>query len=278
MKRTFWIFFGATVAWLASAGSVGATVVYTGATYSQDFDSLPSSGSPLAWTNDSTLPGWSLFVQPAPGNPRADAGHRRRDQQQRVVLQFRYSFRFGPGPGRFGVRRHYFGSPTSGNVAGWWAVAITNGTGSDLDAFTVSFDGEQWRNGGNTNAQTMTLQYGFGNAFGDVTTWNTPGGSFNFISPVTGSTAAALDGNAPANRQSGLGGTISGLSWGDGTNLWVRWVENNDVGNDHGLAIDNFSFSAQTAIVPEPSTFVLAFLSLLGLVGLHRSRRRCNFA
>ncbi len=35
--------------------------------------------------------------------------------------------------------------------------------------------------------------------------------------------------------------------------LWLRWVEINDAGADHGLAIDNFSFAANAdvAAVPE---------------------------
>jgi hypothetical protein len=41
-------------------------------------------------------------------------------------------------------------------------------TGAALDSFTVGFDGEQWRDGGNTTAQTMVLEYGFGSAFNAV--------------------------------------------------------------------------------------------------------------
>lgn len=36
-------------------------------TYNQSFDSLAASGTSSAWANDSTLPGWSLFV--SNGNP-----------------------------------------------------------------------------------------------------------------------------------------------------------------------------------------------------------------
>lgn len=36
------------------------SVSFTGS-YSEDFDALPASGTSVAWTNDSTLTGWSLF-------------------------------------------------------------------------------------------------------------------------------------------------------------------------------------------------------------------------
>ena len=94
--------------------------------------------------------------------------------------------------------------------------------------------------GGNTTAQTMTLEYGFGSTFASVATWKAaPGSGFNFTSPIHTATAAALDGNLAANRTTGLGGTFSSLGWTADSTLWVRWVENNDEGNDHGLAIDD---------------------------------------
>jgi len=112
----------------------------------------------------------------------------------------------------------------------------------------------------------MVLQYGFAATYAGVTTWNIPGGTFNFTSPVTVNTGsgAAVDGNV-AGKVTGRGGTISSLTWNNGDTLWVRWVENNDAGNDHGLAIDTFSLTA-TAIVPEPTVASLAAIGLLGLL------------
>jgi hypothetical protein len=42
-------------------------VSFTGGSYSQNFDTLPTSSTSQPWTNDSTLEGWHLFRQPAPG-------------------------------------------------------------------------------------------------------------------------------------------------------------------------------------------------------------------
>jgi hypothetical protein len=36
---------------------------------------------------------------------------------------------------------------------------------------------------------------------------------------------------------------LAGLDWQAGQTLWLRWIERNDSGNDHALAIDNFSLT-----------------------------------
>lgn len=229
---------------LAAASSASAQVSLTGSAYSQNFDTLTTSTSSTAWANNSTLPGWYLYNKDLAaittylgGTGSSNSG------------SF-YSFgASGDGEralGGVGSGGSYFGSPASGTVAGWSAVALTNNTGAAIDSFTVNYDGEQWRNGGNTSAQTMVLEYGFGASFASVGSWTAPGAGFNFTSPTIGSTAAALDGNAGANRAANLGGSVSSLNWSTSETLWVRWIENNDVGNDHGLAVDNFNFQYTT--------------------------------
>src|SRR5262249_27115537 len=50
-----------------------------------------------------------------------------------------------------------------------------------------------------------------------------------------------------SNRTAGRGGTLNNLGWAAGSTLWVRWVENNDAGNDHALAIDNVQLGLPVA-------------------------------
>jgi hypothetical protein len=87
--------------------------------------------------------------------------------------------------------------------------------------------------------------------------------------------AASLDGHAAANRHVFAPVTITGLNWAPGTDLWVRWSDPQVAGADHGLAIDDFSFSATG--VPEPAS--LGLLAAAGaplLAGRRRRGRACG--
>jgi hypothetical protein len=239
-------------------------------TYNQDFDSLTTTAATnVPWANDSTLTGWSLFnsLNAAITTYGADNG----GNNTGTFRSYGSTGSAERALGSVASGGAYFGSPASGAVAGFISVAFSNGTGGALSAFTIGYDGEQWRNGGNTSAQPLTMQYGFGASFGAVATWTALGPAFDFNSPVVGATATALDGNAAANRAT-LGGSVS-TSWAAGDTLWLRWTDLNDVGNDHGLAIDNFSLSVTA--VPEPGNHAL-LIAGLGVVAFVAGRRRLS--
>ena len=158
-------------------------------------------------------------------------------------------------------------------MIGWITVGVTNTTGSQLTQFSVEYAGEQWRDGGNgPAAQTMVFEYGYGATFGSVATWTAPGGNFNWNSPVATSTDGAVDGNS-AGRVADRGGTIADQAWGNGATLWLRWLERNDLAIDHGLAIDDFSFSASVSAVPEPAALVFGVVAV-GLTAAGMAARR----
>jgi hypothetical protein len=262
------------VALAGVASGASAAVSFTGTTYTQNFDTLlnaPATGN--AFANDTTIVGWHLFKRtsntdatPVPavtynaGTGSSNGGNF-------------YSFgATGSSERSFGgvgsSSAPNFGGPSTGAVAGWLAVSFNNDTGTSLNQFTIGFDGEQWRDGGAATpvAQTMVLEYGFGSSFNAVTTWIAPGGTFNFASPVFANTGSgvAVDGNV-AGLVAGLGGSVNSIAWNPGETLWVRWIENNDTGNDHGLSIDNLTFNA----IPTPGA-----MALLGLAGLVAGRRK----
>ncbi len=256
---------GSVAIMLMLAASSQATLSYTtaGSTHTETFDTLANTGS-ITWTNDSTLPNWSLFRQPAPGTAIAAVATGTGSSNAGTFISFGSAASTDRALGGVASGGAYFGSPASTAVAGWIAFSATNNTGSVLTDITVGYDGEQWRDGGSAGgtpaAQTMGLEYGFGTSFTTVPTWTAAGAAFNFTSPVFTNitTGAAVDGNV-AGKTTGRGGTVSSLSWATGSTLWIRFIENNDAGNDHGLSVDNFTFSA--AAVPEASAFLFGGLA-----------------
>ncbi|MBC8082188.1 MAG: T9SS type A sorting domain-containing protein [Hymenobacter sp.] len=81
----------------------------------------------------------------------------------------------------------------------------------------------------------------------------------------------AADGNAPANSAA-ISGSIAGLNWPAGANMWIRWRDSNETGTDALLAIDDFALSTGTtplsnrkaakngavSVFPNPATDVLS--------------------
>ena len=210
-----------------------------------------------------TLVGWSLFTTAG-----ADVTSYRTGTGS-VNNGAIYSF------GAAASTERALGGVGSSAFSGYIAVALKNASGGNYNSLTIKYDGEQWRNGGNITPQTMVLEYGFGSTFATVSSWTQGGASFDFTSLQNTATAAALDGNAAGNRTTGLGGVISS-TWNSGDTLWIRWIENNDSGNDHGLAIDDFLISADAIpAVPEASTWYAGIgLSLGMLVSFVRKIRK----
>ena len=266
-----------------------------GSVYLQDFSSLPTDAPNNAniqtgvgsyssgWQDDTTtqagtrisLPGWYLYHAL---NPGAESGF---NNHQRL--------RMGSGSSNTGS---FYGFALGGSTDSEKALGtlpsntlavlgdplhmglrLINNSGTTLTSFTVSYDGEQWRNGGSGNAHSLTFAYSFDATTADWATTNTTAtyvsvSGLTFTSPIVGTTAATIDGNN-AGRVANITSTITGVNWAPGTDLWLRWSDINDAGSDDGLAIDNVRFAA----VPEPSTLVLGSLGLLALLRLRRQDR-----
>lgn len=203
--------------------------------YSQNFDSLTNLGSNNTWTDDSTIPGWySNRSTYTAGTGSSNTGSL-------------YSF------GNAGSTERALGSLASGTTATiYYGVRLINDTSNTINALNINYTGEEWRNGGNTTPQRLDFQYQIGATNITSGSW-TDFDALDFTSPIATSTAGALDGNAAADRTT-LSSTLSGLTLAPNQEIWLRWQDLNDIGNDHGLGIDDFSVSATNAPPPPPPT------------------------
>jgi hypothetical protein len=218
--------------------SNGGSITALGVPLTENFDTLASTGTNITWVDNTTIPGWySSRATYNSGTGSSNTGSL-------------YSFGVtGTNP----VSDRALGSVASGGTgAVFHAARLTNNTGATITSLDISYVGEQWRNGGNTLAHALTFQYQVANS-GVITGANTPASGWttlsalNFTGPVVGATATVLDGNAPANRVA-ISATLS-VTINGGQEIWLRWQDPDDTGNDHGLAIDDFSVTAN-AISP----------------------------
>lgn len=258
----------------AVAGSY-AQISFAGGTYSQNFDSLDSTGTNIVWTDNSTLAGWYQRRVNDPTTELADQYNAGTGSSNTGAV---YSF------GSENSSERALGSIGSGTVEhAAYGVRLTNTSGQLINSVDISYTGEQWRDGGNASAVAHTLffSYNVGGTTIGADTQATGGASgygadpsfttvsaLDFTSPtaISTSTGYALDGNLASNRAA-ISGTIS-LNWAAGQDLWIRWVDINNVGNDHGLAVDDFSLTANP--VPEPGTMAAL---VLGAAAFARRRR-----
>ena len=151
------------------------------------------------------------------------------------------------------------GIGSGGTGTFYWAVCFVNNTGATLTSIDIAYIGEQWRDGGAAIpvAQTMVFEYQVADA-GTITDADTPttgwtsSSSLNFTSPTFINTGAGvlLDGNAAANRTA-RSASLS-VSAAPGQQIWLRWRDLNDGGNDHGLAVDDISVTPQGGVTNQP--------------------------
>jgi endonuclease G len=223
---------------LTNNGSINAF----GTPLTENFNTLASTGTP-AWADNSTIPGWYAQFGTSATNPTAYTSGTGSSNAGAL-----YSF------GSTSAADRALGSVGSGGTGTvYWAVKLSNNTGGTITSVDVSYVGEQWRNGGATSpavsvAQTVDFQYQIVNS-GAASDANIPTTGWidydplDFTSPTFGTTAAAaLDGNLAANRVTKASSIT--LTATNSQEIWLRWRDIDHSGNDHGMAIDDFSITA----------------------------------
>jgi hypothetical protein len=201
--------------------------------YRQNFGSLAISGTSNPWADNSTLIGW--FAAKTGGDTNIT------------------TYRASAGTGTTGALYSYgpedsaeraLGSLATGTVGDIaYAVMFTNDTGQAQTDITISYIGEQWRNSGNSNQHQLYLDYQVTAARPALDAvlappW-IPFPTLDFLGPTAGTNATALDGNNVTNKQVFTNVVLSGVTLQAGEVLTIRWLDVDDSGSDHGLAIDD---------------------------------------
>ncbi len=200
-----------------------------GFTYIQNFNTLPTTGTTNAWTDNSTISNWysnrEILIAGTGTNNNGGL----------------YSF----GPSASSDRA--LGVLSTGSISPSFGVLFQNNSGNsiDLSLIRIDFTGEQWRQ---NNSQTLSFAYQTSSTIiNDLTsgTWvaNT---NLDLTSPQSG-TAGALDGNLLANQVQFSNIALANTgTLPAGHYLMLRWQKSG--ANSPGLAIDDFQISIQQVV------------------------------
>ncbi|MEJ5975353.1 SdiA-regulated domain-containing protein [Novosphingobium sp. PS1R-30] len=213
----------------------------TGTAATENFDTLATSGPA------GTLPGGWFFAESGTGaNGTYGAGTGSSNAGDT------YSF------GAAGNSDRAFGTLLSGAVTPTIGAEFVNETNQTLTSLLIAYTGEQWRLGAVGRQDRLDFQISFDATSLTTGTW-TDVNALDFVSPVQAGTVGALDGNAAAN-QTAISSTIALESpLAAGAKFWIRWSDSNATSSDDGLAIDNFSITANPGpVAPTPGVFGIA--------------------
>lgn len=211
----------ASLAFLTLAVGLSAQVAVTGLRdqYTQNFNTLPTSGSNYAWTDNGSLASWYTNHQ-----MYATSGG---------GTQVSGLYSLGGG------RDRALGGIANITTPVQLALRLVNNTDATIDSLNLAYRGEQWRRDNSVGTTIGVAYRTFTAGEGSVSEgrWNDAGESFVFRPPATGA-PAAIDGNATGNFAN-LGGTLTSLNWAPGQELWIRWTISKTSGENLALGIDD---------------------------------------
>lgn len=229
-----------------AAVSAQAQISYNGGVYSENFNTLPGTTNNTlnsTWTDNITLPGWYSSKTTFSVTDGTVGGTAATFDSTSGTVNNVGLFSFGTASSA----DRALGSRATSNFAGndpvLYGVRLVNNTSQTLTRFTFIYTGEQWFASTQSAAHTLLLDYQLGATSLSAGTW-TAVSAGTVTAPIsTGTTARALDGNAAANRSVKVV-VVTGVSWAPGQELWVRFRDANESGNEQALSVDDFSLLA----------------------------------
>lgn len=266
MPRTLTLIAVVLIGFTAPIARADYTITSATGLITENFDGMPSTGTTALNATVGTanaLPGVG-FVGTKLSGTGSTLNFIANDGSNNAGALYSY--------GTTGSSDRSLGTLASGTVVPAFGATFINGSGVEIDSFIITLDREQWRS---STSAPNTISFAFGVSGNGITSDNfltstamTPMTNFDLVgnNVVTG-TNGALDGNQNAIT---ITGTLN-VTVLAGQSLFLRWTDVNDIGNDAGLSIDNFSISGGGVIVPEPTSFALI---AIGICTFFRVRRR----
>ncbi len=224
---------------IVSVNAQSISVTSNGFVYTQNFNSLPSSGT----SAKSVLPnGWYTYF-----NPTGSA----KDSIQTTAGSATAAGFYSVGAAA-NSERALATLISNANAPMYIGVKCVNNTGSTITAVQVSYKMEQWRRGNNTasHPDTLIAEYNVGSDSIHTGTW-TVGLGLSAVSINSTTTVGSLDGNTISQTVST---TLSSLNIPNGATFWLRFNDYNIFGNDDILAVDDLSATFTTGSLPACTT------------------------
>ncbi|WP_192822158.1 T9SS type A sorting domain-containing protein [Rufibacter sp. LB8] len=207
-------------------------------TYTQNFNSLPTSTSPsTTWQNNTSLPGWYAettvngydlsTIKPSDGtNPTNGVTS------------------FGVGTE---TNRSFGAVMTSGSDV-YWGIKVKNNTNEPIRHLLLNYTVKQWNNSQGNASSTMLVSYKVGAATLTETGYISLD-SMNATSPFV-KNKDVLDGNLPANLTIKKQFPIRGILLQPGQEIFIRWTNQFAAKNKRDdLAIDDVQLQAVKDLV-----------------------------
>ena len=220
--------FGATCGGAFGQTPVSLTLTNTTTAYSENFNSMPASGTfaaglPAGWYVTENGTGGAANGAYIAGTGSGTGGDT-------------YAFASAAAP-----TDRALGALRSGTVIPVIGAGFKNTTGLAIAAVSVSYRGEQWRLGTTGRADKWDFQVST-NATSLATGNWTDVNDLDFTAPISTGTAGARDGNLAANsvaiddKDIVFSGSVA-----NDANFFIRWNDVDVSGADDGLAVDDFS-------------------------------------